>query len=124
MSSARPARTLSVLIVDDSEIVRDIVVALFEAGGHVAASAPAPQEVDAAKAAGVDVVLVDQSFPRPDVEVLVRSLRASNATAKIVVFSDKPDAVLTEAARALGADGWLRKSTGPRLVSEVVERFA
>lgn len=124
MSSARPAGPLRVLIVDDSEIVRDIVVALFEAGGHVASSASAPQEVDAAKAAGVDVVLVDQSFPRADVEALVRALRASAAAAKIVVFSDKPDAVLAEAARSLDADGWLRKSTGPRLVSEVVDRFA
>jgi CheY-like chemotaxis protein len=114
---------LRVLVVDDSEIVRDIVAALFEAGGHRVKTAGGPAEVEIGAADDIDVVLVDLSFPRPEIEALARALRERNAKAKLVVFSDKPDPVLQQAATSIGADGWLRKSTGPDLVAHVVRTF-
>jgi len=119
------AQTITILAVDDSASIRQMVSLTTTGAGHrcVTASNGAEALVLAANTP-IDLVLTDQNMPVMDGLTLVRSLRAMPR------FSDTPILVLTTETgddmrargRAAGATGWLTKPFDPATLLAVIDR--
>jgi len=118
-------QTITILAVDDSASIRQMVSLTTTGAGHrcVTASNGAEALVLAANTP-IDLVLTDQNMPVMDGLTLVRSLRAMPR------FSDTPILVLTTETgddmrargRAAGATGWLTKPFDPATLLAVIDR--
>jgi DNA-binding NtrC family response regulator len=117
--------TLSVLIVDDDESVREILGDYFEALGHTARSvATASDGRRAATEHSPDVVLVDLRLPDGDGLHLVEALRADDPDVGIVVLTGHADVATAVRAMRLGAGDLLEKPVTLEALRDAVERVA
>ena len=107
MSEAR--HSLSVLVIDDDEIMRELLTALLEAEGHSVHAADSPSAgAAAAKAAAgmLNVVLTDLRMPGVDGPKTLRALRAAMSSTTRLLGMSGSDAEPEE----LGLlDGFLMK---------------
>jgi DNA-binding response OmpR family regulator len=104
----------SVLVMDDSEVVRMAVAAVLEDNGYAVRAVANLAELEAALAAGApDLVVLDVQMPEmygDDVAQVLRHVR--NFDLPIVLFSDIDDAALEQRAREAGVDCWVAKRAG------------
>ncbi|MFP4057641.1 MAG: response regulator [Candidatus Brocadiia bacterium] len=126
-SELRPAGRHRVLIVDDEEIVRDVLVRMLRASGLECAVETAENGVVGCMKLPVfkpDLVVLDVVMPDVNGAELCRTLKATDtlpATKVLVVTGYPHDARLEEAIEA-GADGWLAKPVEFRpFVAKVAE---
>lgn len=115
---------ISVLAVDDSEIVRDIVAASLEASGFgVSLAEDGFDALEKALALIPDVIITDIRMPRKDGIVLIRELRdmPQFADVPILVMSSEQGEKVRELARASGATDWIPKSVGIEEVINLVK---
>ncbi|MEM8883830.1 MAG: response regulator [Planctomycetota bacterium] len=96
---------MRVLVVDDSEMVRDVLVAMIRRVGHEAL--PASTGAEALAAEGYDAVVIDHELPDRNGLDVARELRTRDAALPIYAVSGHPDAV--ERSRDAGLDGCLTK---------------
>lgn len=113
MTQALPGRPLHVLVVDDSAVVRQVVVAILSAEpGLSVASAADPLIARQKIARGrPDVILLDQEMPRMDGLTFLRELMADPRPIPVVVLSGVARPGTEAAVRALeeGAVGIVAK---------------
>lgn len=105
-------RPLSVLVVDDEPVLRDLTVAMVASLGHRASSAAdGEQAVDAVRRGGYDLVLIDFDMPVRDGASATREMRrtADGAALPIVMVSGRSDARSIAEARAAGVSDYLVK---------------
>lgn len=119
----RDVTAVKVLLVDDSEIIHAIVTNMFASGGHTVVAVTSPDALAADALDGCDVLLVDLSFRHSALESLIARATREAPEAKIMLFSDKPEAILEQTALVLRAHGWVRKSAGPGLVDAVLSKI-
>jgi two-component system chemotaxis response regulator CheY len=120
------ARTLSVLIVDDSATTRAMIarivrmVATSAVDVHHAGNGLAALEVLSANE--VDLVMADLNMPGMDGEQLIGRMRADPALSGIpvVVISALPDPERIEALCRNGALGFLAKPFTPESVRDLI----
>lgn len=109
-----------VLVVDDSNTMRQMIAHVLRLSGYEVAEAPdAEAALDLVRQRGVDAVLTDHNLPGMDGVALVRVLRETRgyAAAPIVVLTTERSASLRQAAREAGATAWMEKPFDPeRLV--------
>ena len=80
------ATAARILVVDDEERNRRLLVAMLEAEGHTVLEAPdGPQALELARQSPPDIVLLDVMMPGMDGYEVVRALKASAATRPIPV---------------------------------------
>ena len=88
---SNPAKTLTFLVVDDNEDVRDVFTRLIERSGHVASvAADGVEALEALQAQTFDMMLLDLTMPRMSGIQVVRWLREHPDVApdtRIVVIS-------------------------------------
>jgi len=106
-------RRATILVVDDDRQVLDSVSMMVEDFGFKVASAAGGAEAIAAfHEIAPDVVLTDIAMPQPDGFGVIRALRGTGRSPKIVAMSGGgrigPSDVL-DVARALGANAVIRK---------------
>lgn len=115
----------SILAVDDSGSLRQMVVFSLKAAGYQVTEAV--DGVDAlakANAQIFDLVLTDQNMPNMDGLTLIRALRGLPAYARVPIlmltteFSDD----MKSKGKAAGANGWLVKPFDPQRLTEVVKK--
>ncbi len=114
-----------VLIVDDSEITRDMLVSLLQRRGFETIEAVDGKDaLDKVPAARPDLVLTDLDMPVMDGVGLIRALRADASTSglPIVVLSTRGSAADKERAMNAGASGYLVKSNFRE--ADLVESFS
>jgi DNA-binding NarL/FixJ family response regulator len=117
--------TISVLIVDDQEMVRRGMRRILENQSDIEVVGEAPDGVTGLEAAGLtrpDVVLVDIRMPRMDGLEVTRRLLAPTAAFPVrvvVVTTFDLDEYVYPALRD-GASGFLLKRSGPALLAEAV----
>jgi CheY-like chemotaxis protein len=117
----------SVLVMDDSEVVRMAVAAVLEDSGYDVRAVANLAELEAALAASApDLVILDVQMPEmfgDDVAQVLRRVR--NYDLPIVLFADIEDAALAQRGREAGADSWVTKRAGVvALLAKVEELVA
>jgi len=99
-----------VLVVDDSDLVRDVTRWTLEKHGYQVETLADPLDLAGALARQIpDIVLIDIGFPGMDPSQLVSLVRPHTATCPFVVFSDRPAPELATIVAQLGARGSIRK---------------
>lgn len=115
----------TILAVDDSSSLRQMVVFSLRAAGYQVTEAIDGQDgLDKAQAQIFDLVLTDQNMPRMDGFSLIRALRALPTYQKvpILMLTTESSDEMKAKGRAAGANGWLVKPFDPQRLTEVVKK--
>jgi two-component system, chemotaxis family, chemotaxis protein CheY len=115
----------SILAVDDSASMRQMVAfTLKGAGYNVIEAADGQEALDKARGAKVDLVLTDQNMPKMDGITLVKNLRglpSYNGTPILILTTESSDEMKAK-GRAAGATGWLVKPFDPGKLLAVIQK--
>ena len=114
-----------ILIVDDSEICREIVRFVLEARGHRVIALESPFGLSARlNQERPDLVLVDVSMPALEGPKLVEiALSHDLYRCPIVLYSDRSTDELRELVRTSGAVGFIQKTADAEHLAREVESF-
>lgn len=118
---------MHLLLADDDEALVETMRLTFQAMFPGGQFIPARGFVEALTktrvgAGDLDAVLVDLGLLGPDIGDKVERLRAAAPGALILLFSGRVDGVALDTAEAVGAAGFLSKTSSPRAVLEEVTR--
>jgi len=115
----------SILAVDDSASMRQMVCfTLKGAGYHVIEAADGQEAYEKAMTQSVDLVLTDQNMPRMDGVTLVKNLRGlpTYTSTPILILTTESSDEMKSKGRAAGATGWLVKPFDPTKLLEVIRK--
>ncbi|MDR1312083.1 MAG: response regulator [Burkholderiaceae bacterium] len=113
----------TILTVDDSSSLRQMVVfSLKSAGYEVAEARDGIEGLALAQKQVFDLVLTDQNMPGMDGLELIRRLRALPAYKRVPIIMLTTESSETKKleGRAAGANGWMVKPFDPKRLVEVV----
>jgi DNA-binding NarL/FixJ family response regulator len=116
-TSGGAARTLTILVVDDHEVVRQGLSAMLDRrpGFQVVAEAGTVAEaVDAARRFEPDLVVMDVRLPDGSGIEACRDIRAELPDTRVVMLTSYPDEEAVLAAIIAGASGYLLKQVRAR----------
>ena len=114
----------TILIVEDVELNRDLLVQLLEDDYRLLVAVDGEAALESARAEKPDLILMDLSLPRMDGWESTRRLKADAALAAIPVIALSAHAMQSheDRARASGADDFLTKPLDDLLLFETIER--
>jgi two-component system chemotaxis response regulator CheY len=115
----------TILAVDDSGSLRQMVAFSLKAAGYEVISAVDGQDgLNKAKEKTVDLVLTDQNMPIMDGLTLITNLRslASYQKVPILMLTTESSDEMKAKGKAAGANGWLVKPFDPKRLIEVVQK--
>lgn len=121
-TNARPYR---VMIVDDHPVVREGLAALISADSTLTVCCSAGDistAIEMANEHNPDVAIVDISLQNENGLDLIRRLRATHDSIRVLVLSMYDDAIYGERALAAGAMGYLNKHIAGRLITAAIHR--
>ncbi|HYE01413.1 MAG TPA: response regulator [Alphaproteobacteria bacterium] len=119
---------LTVLTVDDSRTMRDMVAFTLSSAGYAVAEAEDGEDALRVLAGRrVDLVIADLNMPRMDGLSLIRAIRAGSAgdalrAVPILMLTTESDAARKQEGREAGATGWIVKPFDPDRLVQVVRR--
>jgi DNA-binding NtrC family response regulator len=118
-------RRAKILIVDDSQIMREFVQTILADEGYEVIGLDSPTGFSRTLVQEKpDLVLMDVSMPALSGDKLVEiALRSGLHHCPIVLYSDRTDAELAALADECGAAGYIRKSQDPSLLGLKIRRF-
>ena len=113
---------VNVLVVDDSDDLRELISMVIELGGWqvVATAEEGQQAVERARVSQPDLVLLDIAMPVMDGMQALPLIREACPDAVVVMLSGYPFAVAGQGALNAGAHGYLEKSN---LVKSLIPRI-
>ena len=117
--------SITVLAVDDSASIRQMVTFTLKSAGYEVVEAVDGQDgLDKAKGKTVNLVLTDQNMPRMDGLTLIKNLRAlpQYKTVPILMLTTESSDAMKTQGKAAGATGWLVKPFDPQKLLEVVKK--
>ncbi|RYF75316.1 MAG: response regulator [Comamonadaceae bacterium] len=118
--------TKTILTVDDSPSIRQMVAATLRFGGYTVVEAV--DGIDALARAGqheeVALVLTDQNMPNMDGLTLTRNLRSQSQYARtpILMLTTESSAEMKAAGKAAGLTGWMVKPFDPKTLLNVIAK--
>lgn len=115
----------SVLSVDDSASIRQMVAFTLKSAGYEVIEAVDGQDgLAKAKSKTVDLVLTDQNMPKMDGLTLIKTLRGlpQYKSAPILMLTTESSDAMKAQGKAAGATGWLVKPFDPQKLLEVVKK--
>jgi two-component system chemotaxis response regulator CheY len=119
-----PVLRATILIVDDSKIMRGLVRGALEADRYrVVEAADGKEALIVIDGANPDLVITDVNMPEMDGLTLIRELRQLPAylPIPILVLTTEAGDDLKKRGRAVGATGWLVKPFDPARLRETAE---
>ena len=122
-----PAPALTILVVDDHEVVRQGLVALLgrRPGFQVVAEAGTVAEaIDAARRFQPDLVIMDVRLPDGSGIEACREIRAELPQTRVVILTSYPDEDAVLSAIVAGASGYLLKQVRARDLVSALEAVA
>jgi len=121
MESSEYKTKVSVLVVDDSEPIREIIALILSGKGHQCESATNGVEaIEKCKGNAYDAVITDLDMPRMDGITLTRELTRCFLNLPVMIMTAHEGERLEESAMNAGAKEFLRK---PFEVSELLMKF-
>ena len=117
----------TVLTVDDSPSVRQVVRIVLEGAGYTVLEAGNGQEgLAKARTAPVDLVITDLNMPVMNGLDFLRKFRAHPAGkgVPVVLLTTESDDGLKKQAREAGATGWIMKPFNPAQLLSVMTKVA
>jgi CheY-like chemotaxis protein len=122
-----PAAELDVLIVDDHEAMRTLLVRVLTKAGvaHVRTASDASAALAQLAERPASLILADQNMPGATGVEFISSVRGDRAlrAARIIMISGNASGQHADAARAAGADAVLVKPVSPRDLLATIERL-
>ncbi|RJF81435.1 response regulator [Azospirillum cavernae] len=115
----------SVLTVDDSKTIRDMVgFTLQKAGYTVAEAADGNAAMLLVNRQKFDCIITDLNMPGMDGLALTKAIRASvsNRATPVLLLTTEADPAKKTAGREAGATGWLVKPFNPEKLVETVKK--
>lgn len=120
--SGGPARR-KILVVDDEQIVRDLLLAaLEEADYDVEAAADGREALERLETETYDLLITDVRMPGIDGLTVVREARRRSSTMAIVIITGASSEAIAIEAINLGVNGYLTKPFGVDRVLAVTSR--
>ena len=117
----------TVLTIDDSRTMRDMLLMALEDAGYVVIQAvDGVDGLETLAAQGADVIITDINMPRMDGFGAIEGVRAdpNHRTTPVLVLTTESDAEKKARARAAGATGWIVKPFDPVKLVDAVRRVA
>ncbi|MFI3223181.1 MAG: response regulator [Methylococcaceae bacterium] len=118
---------ITILAVDDSRSLRQMVVFSLKSAGYLVVEAEDGVDgLEQAQKQVFDVVLTDQNMPRMDGLTLIENLRSLPEYQKtpILMLTTEAGDEMKAKGRAAGATGWLVKPFDPERLIAVVNKVA
>jgi DNA-binding response OmpR family regulator len=118
-------RKAKIVVVDDSELCRDLVRHALEPQGYQVMCLDSPFGLSrAVNRERPDLVLVDVSMPGLQGDKLVEVLLSHRLhRCPLVLHSDKPEAELKELVKTSGATGFIQKTTDAAALTQAIQAF-
>ncbi|WP_409019035.1 response regulator [Brevundimonas vesicularis] len=119
--------TKTVLTVDDSRTMRDmLMLALKDAGYRVVQAEDGVHGLEVLQAETPDIVITDINMPRMDGFGFIEGMRANpdHKATPVLVLTTESDAAKKQRAREAGATGWIVKPFDPVKLVDAVRRVA
>jgi two-component system chemotaxis response regulator CheY len=119
--------TLTVLTVDDSRTMRDMLKhSLVAAGFRVLQAEDGIDGLEVLKTENPDVVVTDINMPRLDGFGFIEALRrdVDRRGLPVLVLTTEADAEKKSRAKAAGATGWIVKPFDPVKLVDAIRRVA
>jgi two-component system chemotaxis response regulator CheY len=116
----------SILTVDDSPSVRQMIKLVLGPAGHqVAEAADGSEGLSKAKGQRYDLVITDLNMPVMNGLEMIRGMRAlpSFTGVPIVFLTTESDDSVKQEAKAAGATGWITKPFKPEQLLAVVAKL-
>lgn len=119
--------TKTILTVDDSRTMRDmLMLALKDAGYRVVQAEDGVHGLEVLQAERPDIVITDINMPRMDGFGFIEGMRAdpNHKATPVLVLTTESDAAKKQRAREAGATGWIVKPFDPVKLVDAVRRVA
>jgi CheY-like chemotaxis protein len=118
-------KTITVLVIDDSEICLDVARSTLQAEGWKVVTATSPLGVNRLVSThDPDVLVVDVSMPALRGDKLVELVRRHQEhRLPILLYSTREPSELDELARSCGASGYVTKTADAAGLVEAVMRY-
>lgn len=128
MSNVEPTMSKKVVVIDDSQTVRQQVgMALRQAGFEVIEAADGDEGVELlGRVADVAMVICDVNMPRMNGLDFLDAIKkdGKNANLPILMLTTEGQPQLIERAKKSGAKGWVVKPFKPELLVAAVKKLA
>ncbi|HEY2550263.1 MAG TPA: response regulator transcription factor [Streptosporangiaceae bacterium] len=111
--------TSVLLAEDDPSISEPLARALRREGYEVDVSSDGPDTIEAAKAGGIDLIVLDVGLPRMDGLEVCRRLRSAGQAVPVLILTARADEVDTVIGLDAGADDYVTK---PFRLAELLAR--
>jgi len=118
---------LTIMTVDDSRTMRDMVsYTLKEAGYNVLEAEDGQQALTVLAGQRADVIITDLNMPNMDGLTLIKELRAKPdySATPILMLTTEADETKKTAGREAGATGWIVKPFNPEKLLSVLKKIA
>lgn len=122
----RPPGSKTIIVVDDSEISREIAKIILEANGYQVICLANPYDIfDALKSVSPVLILMDVQMPEANGDAMADFLNGEvECRCPIVLFSaSSSEAELREKTRRAGAAGYIMKSSDHEAFAAAINRF-
>lgn len=125
VDTLRPGPRAVIVVVDDSEVCREIAGHLLRDMGYEVISVADPLALaDALRASRPALVLADYNMPGINGDEMLEMVRADGAlSCPFVLHSDRTEEELEIIAARCGADGYVRKTADAKKLRSGIERF-
>lgn len=122
-AKAPGGRRPRVLVVDDEQIVRDLLLVTLASADYDVESAPdGARAIQMLRAASFDLLITDVRMPGTDGLAVVREARRQSGTMSIVIITGASSEAIAIEAINLGVNGYLTKPFGVERVLAVAAR--
>jgi two-component system chemotaxis response regulator CheY len=115
----------NILIVDDSESIRELVCLTLESNGYkVAKAIDAEDALTLLDGRDFNLMITDLNMPNMDGLQLIRKVRELNdySTMPILFLTTETDLAKKEEAKTVGATGWIVKPFKAEKLLEIIKK--